>query len=368
MSDNAIIPIGPNGVELRDLDSMFRFARCYIQSGLAPKSFTTEQQLVIAWAKAAELGLSPLQATDGMSIIGNRVGIMGDLALAMVRSKGLLMKKNVKYSGEGDNLTCEVTLQRKGDEEHVYSYSVKQAKHAQIYDRSPTWRGYPERMTYYRALGFGLRDEFSDVLKGMKIIEELQDYADSTYVDTIDDEAKIVENRAAEEQAKEAGVKFVASTGERPTPAQAAEPAFDQDKPSSPAFAQKLEAEFKPRSAKTTVATPTGKPAEEDDLDMTPAAAASAQADEQPGPVFGDSGAGLAPARPAWMDHVIASIEHNGYLGKKIGELEPKQLAKIESQWIPRIKEKLKMANAAQLEELPLFEEAIAYSKLARPW
>ena len=31
-------------------------------------------------------------------------------------------------------------------------------------------------MTYYRALGFGLRDEIADVLNGTKTVEELLDY------------------------------------------------------------------------------------------------------------------------------------------------------------------------------------------------
>src|SRR5207249_5248157 len=92
----ALIPVGPKGVELKDVDSMFRFARCYLQSNLAPASFRNEQQLVIAWAKAAELGLSPLQAIEGMTIINNRVGIMGDLALAMVEASGLLEQKRVE--------------------------------------------------------------------------------------------------------------------------------------------------------------------------------------------------------------------------------------------------------------------------------
>jgi hypothetical protein len=177
-NDNAraVIPIGPKGVELRDVDAMFRFARCYLQSGLTPPSFKNEQQLVICWAKAAELGLSPLQAVEGMSVINNRVGIMGDLALAMVESSGLLEQKRVEYTGEDDSLECKVTLQRKGRETQTYSFSVQEAKAANIYDRSPVWRNYPKRMTYYRALGFGLRDEFSDVLKGTKTVEELMDY------------------------------------------------------------------------------------------------------------------------------------------------------------------------------------------------
>jgi hypothetical protein len=117
-----------------------------------------------------------MQAVQGMSIINNRVGIMGDLALAMVEASGLLEQKRVEYFGEGDSLECKVTLQRKSREPQIYSFSIREARTAGIYDRSPTWRNYPRRMTYYRALGFGLRDEFSDVLKGTKTLEELQDY------------------------------------------------------------------------------------------------------------------------------------------------------------------------------------------------
>jgi hypothetical protein len=172
----ALIPMGPNGVELPDIDAMFRFARCYLQSGLAPASYKNEQQLVIAWARARELGIPYLQAVEGMSVINGRIGLMGDLALALAERSGELEDKKVRYTGEGDELTCFLELKRKGREWKQWSFSVKEARSAQIYDRSATWRQYPRRMTYYRALGFALRDEFGDVLRGMKTTEELQDY------------------------------------------------------------------------------------------------------------------------------------------------------------------------------------------------
>lgn len=172
----ALIPFGVRGVELHDVDAAFRFARCYLQSRLAPTAFKNEQQLVICWAKAIELGLTPMQAIDGMTIINNRVGIMGDLALAMCEASGQLQQKSAEYVGEGDELECKLTLKRKGRKAEVYSFSVKEAKAAGIYERSSVWKSYPKRMCYYRALGFGLRDEFADILKGIKTVEELQDY------------------------------------------------------------------------------------------------------------------------------------------------------------------------------------------------
>ena len=88
-----------------------------------------------------------------MSVINNKVGLMGDLALSMVESSGQLESKRVEYAGEGDGLSCKVTLQRKGREAQTYSFSVKEARAAGICDRSPTWKNYSRRIVYYRALG-----------------------------------------------------------------------------------------------------------------------------------------------------------------------------------------------------------------------
>jgi hypothetical protein len=172
----AVIPVGPKGIEFKDLDMMMRFAKSYMASGLAPRGIIKPEQLVILWAKAIELGLSPMQAVEGMTVVNQKIGIMGDLALAMVEGSGLLRQKSVEYTGENSDLVCTVTLQRKGRKAQSYSFSVKEAVAAGIYERSSVWKQYPKRMTYYRALGFGLRDEFADVLKGVKTVEELQDY------------------------------------------------------------------------------------------------------------------------------------------------------------------------------------------------
>jgi hypothetical protein len=175
----APIAITAEGLQLTSLEQVWRIGELLHQSKLVPQSFKNPQQIVVALIRAIELGLPPLQALEGMSVINNRVGIMGDLALAMVERSGLLKHKHVEYSGEGEGLVCKVTLQRKGREAQVYSFSVAEARSAGIYERSSVWRGYPNRMTYYRALGFGLRDEFSDVLKGVKTVEELADYPSS---------------------------------------------------------------------------------------------------------------------------------------------------------------------------------------------
>lgn len=174
----APIPVGPRGIDFDSVESMYRFARLVYNSGLAPQSFSNPEQITLAFAWGKELGVSPMQALMGMSVINGRVGLMNDLALALVEQSGLLEYKRAEWTGKGDELACTVTLKRKGKPApRSYSYSIRQARGAGLFDRkSSSWISYPERMTYHRALGFLLDDEFPDVVKGMKLTEVLSDY------------------------------------------------------------------------------------------------------------------------------------------------------------------------------------------------
>jgi hypothetical protein len=163
---------------LTNIEQVWRAAKLIRQSGLAPSSFSNDQQLVIAILRALELKIPIFQALEGMTVIKGKIGIMGDLALALTQASGLLESKKVEYSGEGESLSCSVTLKRRKRAAQTYSFSVAEAKAAGI-SNSPTWRAYPKRMLYYRSLGFGLRDEFPDVLKGLKTSEELADYPEN---------------------------------------------------------------------------------------------------------------------------------------------------------------------------------------------
>jgi len=388
MNEKALVQFDPDkGFVFHDLDSMYRAAECFIQSGFAPRGMETPQKLIICWATAAELGIRPLQAVQGMNVVNGRLGIGGDLGVAKVRGMGLLVSTpKKKYSGTigQDDYTCTVTLHRKGEDPQDFSFSIKEAKVAGIYQNN--WPKYPQRMTYYRALGFGLRDMFSDVLKGLYTTEELDDFQDES-PPWMADEAKVADNQKRDYKLKAtAGVKFVESHGKAPTPQEAVEPAFPEDKTkpaaqeprTQPAFAEKLSEDFEtPKETtleqfskvkveeiaqevkKALAPDEPDKPDEPDDLDMTEAPTALDRPTPQPPP---------PPARPAWMDHVIRTISHPRFQGKKISELEPKDLLKIETQWIPKIQADMANASADQQAEYEYFQSAIAYHKAIRPF
>lgn len=361
-NQGATVKFNPGkGFEFDDLDGMYRAAQCYLQSGFAPPAFRTPQQLIICWARGAELGLRPLQAIDGMTVINNRIGIMGDLALAMVRQTGELAKLEREYTGEGDNLTCSLIIQRKGSEPKKFTFSVAEAKLAGIYERSATWKGYPKRMTYYRALGFGLRDEFSDVLKGLYTSEELEDLAH-------------FEDLAA----AKSNVRFVDSDGTQgAAPVSTSSQITTEPLPSNvPPLEARLRQEHgEPK--KETLLGPSADFAEAQSRLPTPPA--SALPDDIPMDTSPLENQGtMMPEKPWWVEHVITGIStftkrklEDGTevpITRTVGSLSPTELSLVEAKWVPVVHKRMGEATEAQLEDLKALEARIEHDKVAKPW
>lgn len=120
------------------------------------------------------IGLMPMQAIQQIANVKGRYTIWGDAALALVRKSGQCIFIKHDYHGEGDDLTCTVTTQRKGEPYEISdSFSIGQAKKAGIHRN--TWLQYPERMLLNRARSYLLRNVYGDILMGMFTTEELQD-------------------------------------------------------------------------------------------------------------------------------------------------------------------------------------------------
>lgn len=171
----APINFGDTGIQIRTMDDAARFAECVLKAGLAPKGFDTAQGVIIALQHAAELGLSPMQGLQSVAIINGRPGIYGDAALALVRRSGLLENITEVVDGDGEARKAVCTVKRRGESECVSTFSVADAKRAGLWGKAGPWTQYPDRMLKFRARGFALRDTFGDVLKGLRMVEELSD-------------------------------------------------------------------------------------------------------------------------------------------------------------------------------------------------
>ncbi len=184
----------PSPIHLRTWEEIERFADKAARSGMAPKDYVGKPDAIcIAVQLGSELGLAPMQALTNIAVINGRPTLWGDAIPALCRASGMVSYIREWHEGEGDNLTYYCEAKRKDDPNKIVGkFSVSDAKRAKLWQEEPTvrrksrdggtyeadsgpWYSYRERMLQMRARGFGLRDAFPDVLKGLITAEEAMD-------------------------------------------------------------------------------------------------------------------------------------------------------------------------------------------------
>ena len=170
-------------VQPRTFTEALQLCEVLAQSTMVPEQYVGKPgDILIAIQYGAELGVKPLQAIQGIAVINRRPTIWGDLALAVVLNSGKVEEIR-EMTTEEIRAAGKATFygKRKGRAEPIVrEFSLEDAKKANLIgnDKKPIWRQYPERMLMMRARSWGLRDGWSDVLKGMSIREEVQDFDD----------------------------------------------------------------------------------------------------------------------------------------------------------------------------------------------
>jgi len=160
--------------EITSLQQAMDFAKLIADSDLAPKDYKGKPgNVLIAIQMGAEIGLKPLQSLQNIAIINGRPCVWGDAMIGLVQNHPLC--EYIHEELKNDTAYCIV--KRRGDvEEHVVKFSRDDAKKAGLLGKAGTWQQYPDRMLQMRARGFALRDKFADILKGIAIREEVEDY------------------------------------------------------------------------------------------------------------------------------------------------------------------------------------------------
>lgn len=204
------ITMNNTGVQFTDFDSLFRFAQCVHQSGLAPKGLSSPQAIAIAIQMGLELRMSPMASLQNIAIINGRPSIYGDAQLAIVRGTGLLQafeemetnadtdpfframclqktasvaqtdrvelaKMQPKLNKAADDFGVTVFVHRRDYSPSFVRFTVADAKSAGLWGKEGPWKQFPARMLKFRARSFALRDQFGDALKGLLSTEEVAD-------------------------------------------------------------------------------------------------------------------------------------------------------------------------------------------------
>ena len=203
-------------------------------SDLMPKAFQGKPaNILIAWEMGAEVGLSPFSALQSIAVINGKPSLYGEAPLGIVMSSGLLEK--IVEEDDGETATCIV--KRKGQEQITRTFSMAEARAAQMYERDgqgngkwialserAVWKSWPKRMRQMRARSWALKDAFPDLLKGIGIAEELRDLGDvNAHTGEVIETEKVEENVYAPRQ-KAPEPPSAASPVQPPEPAGSDEP------------------------------------------------------------------------------------------------------------------------------------------------
>lgn len=161
----------------KTMGEAMEFAKLLAESDLAPKDFKGKPgNCLVAMQMGAEVGLAPMQALQNIAVINGRPSVWGDAALAIVQASGKLEWIKEGFDGDGDQRKAYCITKRIGyPEPKPSTFSVAEAKKAGLWSKD-LYQKYPDRMLKARARGFNLRDQFADVLKGLAIREEVEDY------------------------------------------------------------------------------------------------------------------------------------------------------------------------------------------------
>lgn len=196
----AEVPMTEGGLRPLNMDGLQRMAAMIAVTSFAPKGMTDPAAIAVAIDYGATVGLAPLQALQSIGVINGKPCLYGDAPLGLVRVSGLAEWIKEEISGAGDNRTATFSAKRKDDPNPIVrTFSVADAKRAKLWGKQGPWTDYPDRMLMFRARGFGLRDAFPEVLKGLITEHEARDMPElpSGDSDTREVEARVIAESSA---------------------------------------------------------------------------------------------------------------------------------------------------------------------------
>lgn len=192
----ALLPIYPQSIE-----EVYRLSKMALTAGMLkpqktgygdsatyedPDAVLARGTMIIM--QGMELGLPPMQSLQLLAMINGRIVAHSEAVPGLLLSKGFKLHEKWSGSPMADDWTCTIELTRPDGEKFRGSFSVANAKQAQLWDQSPTktsfgktkpndaaWFRYPQRMLKARALGFVGKDGGADALRGLMVREELED-------------------------------------------------------------------------------------------------------------------------------------------------------------------------------------------------
>jgi len=170
-------------IEPQTIDEAWRLAQYIANSDLVPKAYKDRpQDIIIAIKKGKEVGLPAMAAIHNIVVMNGRPELWGDGLLGVIVASPYYKDHDEYYlvGGErrefllapdlaSDDTTAVTTFWRSDNPRpKTATYSIGNAKKANLWSKQGPWQTNPDRMLRYRARGFAAGDCFADVLTGVQ--------------------------------------------------------------------------------------------------------------------------------------------------------------------------------------------------------
>lgn len=211
-----------------NLPALIDYSKALSASDLLPDAYRGKPaNVLVAMEYGEALGLAPMAAIQGITVIKGKPTASASLMAGLVRRAGHILRVS------GDDKRAECTIIRSDDPEFEFKavWTIDRAKKAGL-TSNPTWGKYPEAMLKARAISECARNACSEILAGVQYTpEELGEVVEPAT------------ERVTAQRSTPVRSKAVTSTVPKATRPSVVEPDFDDPKPAEVVEAEVVEAE-----------------------------------------------------------------------------------------------------------------------------
>ncbi|WP_233250301.1 hypothetical protein [Acidovorax sp. HMWF018] len=159
----------------QNFEQAMTFSKYLAESEMVPKQYRGRPgDCLIAMQWGHEIGLKPLQALQSIAPVNGKPNLYGDAGKAMLLAAGCEIEEDdtaiIRATGTA---RCKIT--RPGRRPVERTFSIEDAKTAQLWGKAGPWTTSPYRQMAWRAFWFAARDAAADLLRGMGGKEEADD-------------------------------------------------------------------------------------------------------------------------------------------------------------------------------------------------
>lgn len=135
----------------------------------------TAPQAMMIMTKGHELGLPLTTSFEYIHVIQDKPTLSPRGALAIIIGSPVYagIKIDEQRDNKGNPTSCSVTMKRIDGTEYTATFTMEDAKRADLIKSGSGWEKYPANMMKWRAVGFAADVVFPDVIGGLKRADEL---------------------------------------------------------------------------------------------------------------------------------------------------------------------------------------------------